>query len=134
MITVQTTYMGDLRTENTHVQSGVRLITDAPCDNRGKGESFSPTDLVATALGNCIMTIMGIKAMDHSIDIKGTRVEVTKIMADNPRRIAEVVVSFFFPKNSYTSDQKQLIESVAGTSPVPLSLHPDIKQTILFNW
>ena len=72
MITVQTTYMGDLRTENIHVQSVVRLITDAPCDNRGKGESFSPTDLVATALGNCIMTIMGIKAMDHGIDIKQT--------------------------------------------------------------
>ncbi len=134
MITVQTTYIGDLRTENTHVQSGVRLITDAPCDNRGKGESFSPTDLVATALGNCIMTIMGIKAMDNGIDIKGTKVEITKIMADNPRRIGEVIVSFFFPKNSFTPDQMQLIESVAGTSPVPLSLHPDIKQTILFNW
>jgi putative redox protein len=134
MITVQTTYIGDLRTENTHLQSGVRLITDAPCDNRGKGESFSPTDLVATALGNCIMTIMGIKAMDNNIDIRGTRVEITKIMADNPRRIAEVIVSFIFPKNNYSTQQKELIESVAGTSPVPLSLHPSIKQTILFNW
>ena len=134
MITVQTTYIGDLRTENTHLQSGVRLITDAPCDNRGKGESFSPTDLVATALGNCIMTIMGIKPMDNNIDIRGTRVEITKIMADNPRRIAEVIVSFIFPKNNYSTQQKELIESVAGTSPVPLSLHPSIKQTILFNW
>ena len=134
MITVQTTYIGDLRTENTHLQSGVRLITDAPCDNPGKSESFSPTDLVATALGNCIMTIMGIKAMDNNIDIRGTRVEITKIMADNPRRIAEVIVSFIFPKNNYSTQQKELIESVAGTSPVPLSLHPSIKQTILFNW
>ena len=134
MITVQTTYIGDLRTENTHLQSGVRLITDAPCDNPGKSESFSPTDLVATALDNCIMTIMGIKAMDNNIDIRGTRVEITKIMADNPRRIAEVIVSFIFPKNNYSTQQKELIESVAGTSPVPLSLHPSIKQTILFNW
>lgn len=135
MITIETKYLGDLRTENIHVQSGAKIITDAPCDNRGKGQSFSPTDLLATALGNCIMTIMGIKAMDNGIDIVGTRLEITKIMANDPRRVAEVIVEFFFPQDkSYTEEEKRLVESVAGTSPVPLSVHPDMKQTIKFNW
>lgn len=134
MATVRTTYLGGLRTENIHLQSGTKIITDAPVDNRGKGESFSPTDLLATSLGNCIMTIMGIKAMDNGIDIEGTVLEMTKIMAENPRRVAEVVIEFNFPKKGYTAEQKQLIESVAGVSPVPLSLHPELKQTIIFNW
>ena len=134
MTTVKTTYLGGLRTENIHLQSGNRIITDAPTDNRGKGEAFSPTDLLATSLGNCIMTIMGIKAMDNNIDITGTEIEITKIMADAPRRVAEVVLEFNFPKKGYSEEEKRLIESVAGTSPVPLSLHPDLKQTIIFNW
>ena len=134
MATVKTIYLGDLRTENEHLQSGSRIQTDAPTDNQGKGENFSPTDLLATALGNCIMTIMGIKARDNGIDIKGTEIEVTKIMASEPRRVAEVVVEFTFPKKNYTEEEKKLVESVAGTSPVPLSLHPDLKQTIKFNW
>jgi len=92
MTTVKTIYLGDLRTENEHLQSGNKIITDAPTDNQGKGEAFSPTDLLATALGNCIMTIMGIKARDNGIDIKGTEIEITKIMASDPRRVAEVVV------------------------------------------
>lgn len=133
-ITIKTTFLGDLRTENVHVQSGNTVITDAPLDNRGKGEYFSPTDLLATALGSCIMTIMGIKARDHDIDIEGTEVEVTKIMASEPRRVSEVVVEFYFPVKHYSESQKKLIESVAGISPVPLSLHPDLKQTISFNW
>ena len=134
MTTVKTIYLGDLRTENEHLQSGNKIITDAPTDNQGKGEAFSPTDLLATALGNCIMTIMGIKARDNGIDIKGTEIEITKIMASNPRRVAEVVVEFTFPKKGYSSEEKKLIESVAGISPVPLSLHPDLVQTIRFNW
>lgn len=134
MATVKTVYLGDLRTENEHLQSGNKIITDAPTDNQGKGEAFSPTDLLATALGNCIMTIMGIKARDNGIDITGTEIEITKIMENNPRRVAEVVVEFTFPKRNYTEDEKRLVESVAGTSPVPLSLHPDLKQTIVFNW
>lgn len=134
MATVKTIYLGDLRTENEHLQSGNKILTDAPIDNQGKGEAFSPTDLLATALGNCIMTIMGIKARDNGIDIKGTEIEVTKIMASDPRRVAEVVVEFTFPKKNYTEEERKLIESVAGTSPVPLSLHPDLKQTIKFNW
>jgi uncharacterized OsmC-like protein len=133
-ITVKTTYLGNLRTENTHLQSGVKIITDAPTDNRGKGEAFSPTDLLATSLGNCIMTIMGIKAMDNNIDITGTQLNITKVMASDPRRVAEVILEFNFPDKDYTAEQKQLIESVAGTSPVPLSVHSDLKQTIKFNW
>ncbi|MDX8337675.1 OsmC family protein [Draconibacterium sp. IB214405] len=134
MTTIKTIYLGELRTENEHLQSGNKVITDAPTDNRGKGEYFSPTDLLATALGSCIMTIMGIKARDNGIDIEGTTVDVTKIMASDPRRVAEVVVEFTFPTKNYTDEEKQLVESVAGVSPVPLSLHPDLVQTIKFNW
>src|SRR5665647_3606441 len=134
MTTIKTTYLGELRTENIHLQACSKIITDAPTDNRGKGEAFSPTDLLATALGNCIMTIMGIKAMDHGIDLTGTEIEITKIMADAPRRVSEVTMEFNFPKKGYSEEDKHLIESVAGISPVPLSVHPDLKQTILFNW
>ncbi|WP_297097061.1 OsmC family protein [uncultured Draconibacterium sp.] len=134
MTTIKTIYLGELRTENEHLQSGNKVITDAPTDNRGKGEYFSPTDLLATALGSCIMTIMGIKARDNGIDIEETQVDVTKIMASDPRRVAEVVVEFTFPAKNYSDEEKQLVESVAGISPVPLSLHPDLIQTIKFNW
>lgn len=134
MATIKTVYLGDLRTENEHLQSGTKILTDAPTDNQGKGEAFSPTDLLATALGNCIMTIMGIKARDNGIDIARTEIEITKIMENNPRRVAEVVVEFTFPKKNYSEEEKRIVESVAGTSPVPLSLHPDLKQTIKFNW
>ncbi|WP_340112162.1 OsmC family protein [Maribellus mangrovi] len=134
MATIETIYLGELRTENEHLQSGNKVITDAPIDNRGKGEFFSPTDLLATALGSCIMTIMGITTRDNSIDIEGTKVNVTKIMASDPRRVAEVIVEFDFPKKNYSNEEKRIVESVAGTSPVPLSLHPDLKQTISFIW
>lgn len=134
MTTIRTVYLGELRTENEHLQSGNKVITDAPTDNRGKGEYFSPTDLLATALGSCIMTIMGIKDRDNNIDLEGTKVEITKIMASDPRRVAEVIVDFHFPKKGYTNQEKTIVESVAGISPVPLSLHPELKQTILFNW
>lgn len=134
MATIKTIYLGELRTENEHLQSGNKVITDAPTDNQGKGEYFSPTDLLATALGSCIMTIMGIKARDSEIDLTGTQVNVTKIMASEPRRVAEVIVNFHFPNKGYSDKEKQLIESVAGISPVPLSLHPDLVQTINFYW
>jgi putative redox protein len=134
MATIKTSYLGDLRTENEHLQSGNKVLTDAPCDNQGRGEYFSPTDLLATSLGSCIMTIMGIKARDFGIDLIGTEVEVTKIMASDPRRVGEVIVEFNFPKKNYSEEQKRIVESVAGTSPVPLSLHPDLIQTIRFNW
>ena len=126
--------MGDLRTECIHLQSGNKIFTDAPTDNRGKGEAFSPTDLLATSLGSCIMTIMGIVARDNNIDIVGTEVDITKIMASDPRRVAEVVVEFNFPDKNYSEDEKKIVESVAGTSPVPLSVHYNLKQTIKMNW
>lgn len=133
-VTVKSRYAGKLRVENIHVQSGTRINTDAPVDNRGKGESFSPTDLLATSLGSCIMTIMGIKAADHNIDITGTEVEITKIMAENPRRVDEIIVEFYFPDRAYSDEDKQFLESLAGTSPVPLSLSADLKQTVRFHW
>ncbi len=133
-ITIKSRYLGNLRVESTHLQSGNKIITDAPLDNRGKGEAFSPTDLLATSLGSCITTIMGIKAMDNDIDIEGTEVEITKVMASDPRRVAEVVVKFFFPDKGYSEDEKKMIESVAGISPVPLSLSSGLKQTIQFIW
>ena len=134
MATVQTTYLGDLRTESVHLQSGSRILTDAPTDNRGKGEAFSPTDMLATALGTCILTIMGIKAIDNNIDIRGTKLDITKIMASDPRRVDEVIMEFHFPDRTYSEEEKKMIESVAGISPVPLSVHSDLKQTIRFNW
>jgi uncharacterized OsmC-like protein len=134
MTTIKSKYLGDLRTECVHLQSGNKIFTDAPTDNRGKGEAFSPTDLLATSLGSCIMTIMGIVARDNDIDIVGTELNITKIMASDPRRVAEVIVEFNFPDKEYTDEEKKIIESVAGTSPVPLSVHLDMKQTIKMNW
>jgi len=134
MATSHTVYLGDLRTENEHIQSGQKIISDAPVDNQGKGAAFSPTDLVATALSDCMMTIMGIKARDKNLDLRGTTIETTKIMVSDPRRIGEVIVEFTFPKNNFSEKDKTIFEAVAKTCPVALSLHPDIKQTVKFNW
>lgn len=134
MTTVKSTYRGELRTQCVHLQSGNSLITDAPCDNQGRGEAFSPTDLLATSLGSCIMTIMGIRARELGVDLTGTEISVTKIMAANPRRVAAVELAFEFPPLAISDEQRQAIESVARTSPVPLSLHPDLRQEITFNW
>ncbi|WP_282125691.1 OsmC family protein [Marinifilum flexuosum] len=134
MTTIKSKYLGDLRTECVHLQSENKIFTDAPTDNQGKGEAFSPTDLLATSLGSCIMTIMGIVARDNDIDIVGTELDITKIMASDPRRVAEVIVEFNFPDKEYTDEEKKIIESVAGTSPVPLSVHDNMKQTIKMNW
>jgi uncharacterized OsmC-like protein len=134
MATSRTIYQGELRTENEHMGSGQKLITDAPVDNQGKGEAFSPTDLVATALSDCMMTIIGIKARDKVLDLTGTTIETTKIMASDPRRICEIIVEFTFPKNNFSHKDKMIFEAVTKTCPVALSLHPDIKQTVKFNW
>jgi putative redox protein len=130
MPTAETIYTGELRTLATHLQSGEQITTDAPVDNQGRGEYFSPTDLLAASLGSCMMTIMGISAREHGFTIDGLRAEITKIMASNPRRIGEVVIDLHFPKISYTDKQKKLIELASRTCPVALSLHPDLKQTI----
>jgi len=134
MATSRTIYLGELRTENEHIRSGQKLITDAPVDNQGKGEAFSPTDLVATALSDCMLTIMGIKARDKGLDLTSTTVETTKIMSAEPRRIGEIVIEFTFPKNDFSEKDKVILEAVTKTCPVALSLHPDIKQTVKFNW
>ena len=133
MATIHTTYLGGLRTEATHLQSKTKIITDAPTDNKGKGEAFSPTDLLAESLAGCMLTTMGIAADVHGIDIDGTECEVTKIMAANPRRVAEVVTNLKFPK-TYTDKEKEILERAALTCPVAVSLHPDVIKTVDFGW
>ncbi|HET6991093.1 MAG TPA: OsmC family protein [Bacteroidia bacterium] len=127
-------YLGGLRTSATHLKSGKNIITDAPPDNNGKGEAFSPTDLLSTSLGCCMLTIMGIVAERHSLDITGTKVDITKNMEANPRRVGEIVVEMTLPKNNFTDKDKILLENAALTCPVAKSLHPDLKQTVVFNW
>jgi putative redox protein len=133
MATVETVYLGGLRTEATHVQSGTKIITDAPTDNHGKGEAFSPTDLLAESLAGCMLTTMGIAANTHGINIDNTQCEVTKIMAANPRRVAEIVVNLKFP-GTYTEKERGILEHTSLNCPVYLSLHPDLKKTIDFGW
>jgi len=133
MATIKAKYLGDLRVECTHTQSNTTIITDAPTDNNGKGESFSPTDLCATALGTCAMTIAGMYAQDHNIDITGTEIEITKIMNANPRRIGEIVIDFNMPDREYTTKEKKILERIPHSCPVHLSLHPETKQTFRFN-
>jgi len=133
MVTIKTVYSGDLRTTAEHTASGNVLITDAPTDNQGKGEAFSPTDLLATSLGSCMLTIMGISAREHGFDIDGTRIEITKIMAANPRRVGEIVLDFTFPHADYTPKQKKLIETAARTCPVAQSIHPDLAVKVNLN-
>jgi putative redox protein len=134
-MTSQITYEGNLRTVATHLQSGTVIETDAPTDNQGKGERFSPTDLVATALGNCMLTIMGIKARDMKVDLEGTKIDITKVMVTDPRRIGEIKVTFHFPEGLKPDDkQKAILERAALTCPVFESLHPDLNKTVEFKW
>jgi uncharacterized OsmC-like protein len=132
-MTSKVIYLGNLRTEATHLQSGTVIETDAPTDNQGKGERFSPTDLVATALASCMCTLMGIAARTHGIPIDGTACEVQKIMQNDPRRIAEIKVNIHFPTGQiYTNKEKKILELAALTCPVMQSLHPDCTKTIRF--
>lgn len=125
-------YEGQLRTEATHVASGTSIQTDAPVDNHGRGEAFSPTDLVGTALGTCILTTMAIVAERHSVDLVGSTVNVKKIMSqDAPRRIVQFDVDLHLPASLSDSD-RTLMERVAHTCPVALSLNPEIKQEVRF--
>lgn len=128
-------YKGELRTEATHLQSNTVIYSDAPKDNHGKGEAFSPTDLLATSLGSCMISIMGIVAMKENMTkIDGTIAEITKVMYADPRRVGEVHVKLIFPKNNYTDKEKAMYEHAAHTCPVAKSLHPDLKQVIEFVW
>jgi len=128
------TYQGSLRTSATHLRSGNDIITDAPVDNNGKGEAFSPTDLVATSLASCMITIMGIKADRMDLDIKGASASVIKVMASGPRRIDKIQIEVSMPANNFQEDERKILEKVAKTCPVALSIHPDTKQIIDFIW
>ncbi|WP_430401087.1 OsmC family protein [Flavobacterium sp.] len=133
MATSKITYKGDLRTVCIHLQSGTEILTDAPTDNHGKGEAFSPTDLVATALGSCMVSIMAIKSKDLEVDLLDSTVSITKIMQSEPRKIAKIDV--ILNMNISTSDKnKTILERAAMTCPVLLSLHPDIEKDVFFNW
>ena len=132
-MTSKVIYLGNLRTENIHQKSGNIYITDAPIDNNGKGEAFSPTDTVATALANCMITVMGIKAATMHVDMKGTTAEVIKTMASDPRRISKIEIVLDFPFEAETKIKK-ILEQTAKTCPVHYSLHPDIEKEITFNW
>ena len=129
-------YKGLLRTELTHLQSGQVIETDAPTDNKGKGERFSPTDLLATSYGSCMITTMAIRAADMNLNFDGTKIEITKIMSsDAPRRVIGIKADLFFTKLfEATDEQKEQLVRIARTCPVEKSLHPDIKLDVGFNW
>jgi len=135
-MTSKIVYEGQLRTRMTHLYSGTQVITDAPLDNHGLAQAFSPTDLVATALGSCMILIIGIKARDMQLDevIRGTEVEITKVMASDPRRISKIKATVKFPENNFSQKEKTIFENAARTCPVAKSLHPDIEQDIVFEW
>ncbi len=130
METARTIFKGDLRTEITHVRSGSKIITDAPVDNKGKGENFSPTDMVASALGSCIFTIMGIAAREHGFSIDGATCKITKIMTENPRKIGEIKIDFDFTAREYTNKQKKILDYCVKTCPVALSLNESVFQNV----
>ena len=134
METIRTIYKGNLRTEALHIKSGQIIITDAPIDNQGKGEAFSPTDLLSASLGSCMLTVMGIAARTHHIDIDGAAIAITKLMASNPRKVSEIIIEFKMPGKNYSDKEKVILEKAALTCPVALSLNPDIKQTINFSY
>lgn len=134
-MTSKVIYKENLRTEMIHLKSGSIIETDAPIDNNGKGERFSPTDLVASALASCMLTVMGIKARDLNIVLDGTEASVTKIMGTEPRRIVGIDVVIQFPASIGADDkQKTILERTALTCPVQFSIHPDITCNISFNW
>lgn len=132
-MTSKVTYLGDLRTSSIHLQSGSEIISDAPVDNNGKGEAFSPTDTVANALASCMMTIMGIKAREMNLEIKDSTAYVTKIMQQEPRRIAAIEATFNM-NGKPDQKSKTILERAAMTCPVFLSLNTEIEKRITFNW
>lgn len=134
MATINAVYLGDLRVECVHAASGTKIITDAPVDNNGKGEAFSPTDLCATSLGACAMTIMGIYAKNHNLDLTGTRIEINKIMAANPRKIGKIEVIFHMPAREWSEKDRTALRRAADSCPVHLSLGADVEQEFIFNW
>jgi uncharacterized OsmC-like protein len=134
-MTAKVIYKGGLRCECTHLQSGTVIETDAPTDNRGKGERFSPTDTVCIALATCVITTMGIKANDMNIDLTGAAIDVKKHMLADPRRIGQIDVTLNFPSSLQLDEKDRIIlERVGNNCPVTKSLHPDLKMNIVYNW
>ena len=135
-MTSRIVYTGDLRTELTHLQSGTVIENDAPTDNQGKGEKFSPTDMLATSLGSCMITTMAIRAADMNLNFNGTSINITKIMSsDAPRRVSGIVAELNFTKDFVATDeQKEQLIRIARSCPVEKSLHPNIKLDVTFNW
>jgi putative redox protein len=133
-MTSKVTYLGDLRTEATHLLSGTTIVTDAPLDNQGKGASFSPTDLCATSLAACMITIMGISAKNHGLNIDGTTAEITKIMSASPRRIAAIEIALRMPDNGFSDREKHLLETAGRSCPVALTLGENVEQRLSFIW
>lgn len=134
-MTSQIIYNGDLRTTATHLQSGTSIETDAPTDNQGKGQRFSPTDLVATALASCMLTTMAIKARAMQIELDGTKAAATKIMVSDPRRIGKIIIVIDFPPTlQLDPKQQEVLERTARTCPVERTLHPEVELDFTFNW
>ncbi|MCH2023134.1 MAG: OsmC family protein [Saprospiraceae bacterium] len=133
-MTSKALYLGQLRVESIHSKSGEIIITDAPIDNNGKGEAFSPTDLVATSLASCMLTIMGIVAVKNALDISGATAKIQKIMSSNPRRISKIEILIEMPVINITSELELTLEQAAINCPVAKSIHPDIEQKISFEW
>ncbi len=127
-------YKGNLRTEAVHLRSKKVIISDAPVDNNGKGEAFSPTDLLATSLASCMITIMGIRAAKMGLNIDGTYAEIEKIMASDPRRVKEVKILVNMPKGDFSSKDRTVLERAARTCPVALTLSEEVIQDITFVW
>ena len=134
MSQIKSSYLGELRTEAIHLKSANRIITDAPTDNHGKGEAFSPTDLVCASLCSCMMTIMGIRASKHDIVLEGLEANVTKYMSSEPRQIPRIVIAFRLAHTNATEEQRTMLKDAALHCPVALSLNPAIKQEVSFDF
>ena len=133
-MTAKVIYQGQLRCSCTHLQSGTTMETDAPTDNKGKGERFSPTDTVCVALATCIITTMGIRAQDMGVELSGTEIEVTKHMLSEPRRIGTIDITLQIPDSGISDHDKVILEKIGRNCPVQKSLHPDLTTNIIFNW
>ena len=134
IMTASIIYQGDLRCKATHLQSGTEIETDAPTDNQGKGEKFSPTDALCVSLATCIITTLAIKARSINLELKDTKMEVTKHMLKDPRRVGQIDVAIFFPKLEVSEEQKLTLQETGNNCPVAKSLHPDLIMNIQYNW
>lgn len=134
MKTSHVSYLGNLSTKCTHLLSGAAIFTDAPLDNQGNGANFSPTDLLATSLATCMLTVMGISARNHGFDFEGAEADVLKVMSTDPRRVVRIQIEMRIPDKGYSESQKTILKKSALTCPVAMSIHPDIEQEVKFNF